>query len=64
VVASVRRLNGRVCDEEPSDTSRVPNFALADDSLPYEAVIPPLLGFTPTRPLRTGFCTVTLSAPQ
>lgn len=64
-VATVRRLAGRgACGV--SATSRVPNFALADDSRPYDVVAPPLraplvasgLGLT------RGFCRVTLSAPQ
>jgi hypothetical protein len=55
-VACVRRLEGRG-EGEPSDTRRVPNFAFADDSRPYEdgAPIPLLLvPLGPRRPLMTG----------
>lgn len=65
VAFMVRRLAGRPAGAWWSeDTRRVPNFALADDSRPYDASGVPRLGVVPCLPLATGFWTVILSAPQ
>ena len=65
VAFMVRRLVGRPTGVWWSeDTRRVPNFALAEDSRPYDARAVPRLGVVPGLPLVTGFWTVILSAPQ
>lgn len=69
-LVTVRRLAGRgLVDDSPADTSLVPNLALAEDSRAYaglsEAGPPPRrVGTTRVLVFMTGFCTVTLSAPQ
>lgn len=64
-VVCVRRLAGRAACGV-SAMSRVPNLAFADDSLPYDVAIPPRRApdVAAARGLTTGFCRVTLSAPQ
>lgn len=69
VVVPARREAVRVPVGDSPAINRVPNFALAEDSRPYDPLdgetrlaVPRELG---CRGLTTtGFCTVTLSAPQ
>ena len=68
----VRRLDGRGWRTlDSADIRRVPNLALADDSLPYVLILdggplrtPPRVVMTCRRLESTGFWIVILSAPQ